>query len=84
MVLVSVVVVVTGLRTVVSWEVLVVLCEADPLSELQPISVTTAAARHGRMSFFICVIVLFVVLIVTLPHEITLSVGHTQWGITLP
>ena len=57
-VLVSVVVVVTGLRVVVSCEVLVVVREA--LSEAQPVSDASdkraAAARQGRMNFFISVI----------------------------
>ena len=52
--LVSVVVVVTGLRIVVSSDVLVVLRVAVPLSEAQAESDKRAtAARHGRISFFI-------------------------------
>jgi hypothetical protein len=55
---VSVVVVVTGLRVVVSCEVLVVLCVADPLSLAQPTHVIRAAARRqGMISLFIIIIV---------------------------
>lgn len=51
---VSVVVVVTGLRVVVSCDVLVVLCVALPLSDEQAESdMRATAARHGRIIFFI-------------------------------
>lgn len=55
-VVVSVVVVVTGLRTVVSCDVVVVRWVA--LSELHPVMATRAmATRQGRMIFFISMVV---------------------------
>lgn len=55
-VVVSVVVVVTGLRTVVSCDVVVVRWVA--LSELHPVIATRAmATKHGRRIFFISMVV---------------------------
>jgi hypothetical protein len=52
-VLVSVVVVVTGLRTVVSSEVVVVVREAVPSLLQADRDKRAASARHDRISFFI-------------------------------
>ena len=79
-VLVSVVVVVVGLWVVVDSDVLVVVCEAVPLAQAESDN-RAMAARHGRMSFFIGMIVIW---IVTLQAMITPSVRSGLWGVTLP
>ena len=75
----SVVVVVTGAGTVVCCVVVVELCVA--LSVPQPVADTRAtAATQARISFIVGII-LFGLLVYK--HEITPSVGHRLWGITL-
>jgi len=77
---VSVVVVVTGAGTVVCCVVVVELCVA--LSVSQPVSDKRAAvAKQAMISFFIRIIVFGLLLY---KHEITQSVDHRLWGITLP
>jgi hypothetical protein len=79
-----VVVVVTGLGTVVA-SVVVVLRVASAFLSLfivvQADSDTRAAARHGMISFFISIIVVWMV---TLHYKITPSVDHILWGVTPP
>lgn len=77
MVLVSVMVVVTGLRIVVSCDVVVVL-RVDVPSLAQPVSDNRAAtARHGRMNFIIGIIVVW---FLNLTCKITPLVGCMAMG----
>jgi hypothetical protein len=74
--------VVTGLRIVVSGDVLVVLWVDSGLSLLQAESdIRATATRHGAISFFICVIF---IRIVNLRPLITLPVRQMVSGETLP
>lgn len=79
-----VVVVLTGLGTVVSSVVVVVLFAGSALFSFTVVQADSdtmaAAARHGRIRFFMNTIVVW---IITLQYEITPSVGHILWGVTL-
>ena len=77
---VSVVVVVVGAGTVVCCVVVVELWVA--FSVPQPVADTKAmAATQARISFVISIILFGLLLY---KHEVTQSVGHRLWGITLP